>query len=545
MPIDFTRLYGATSPAARGASPVNADLQAALGLSRGQVVTASVSKVASADALQGQWQRRDIELPLAKLPQTLDSPSPSPARSNSAPDPALQSLLSRQALYMVALAIKGHTLITVTDQLLQKGQKVEVLLNSDNRLQLQPPKPPGLEAPPVTANAAPRPASPLVAANSSKPPPLDQISQVLRQLLPEQGRPALLSTVNVWQQGLQHLPNTPQASTLQNLLAELAARPIKLDRAGGAAATVDLPVPPATTIKAAIEHSGALLEPRLAAAIARQAPSTEVSQILNTDTKALLLKIATLSAPDRLAGLVGLTRSEVNALLPSPAAPAAAPPPSTAGTPAQPVQPPAGSYDGAKPLLATQQGLPGLLMLLASTPPASSEMRTLQIQLVTLLHQQTLANLARVRLGQLSPDNPRVRGGELPASTPTALAMDVPVRHDGEIHLIKMTIHEEQENPESGREKNTPSEKIWQVKLHLDTQSIGEFHAHLKFVRNVLSLDFWSADASVLSEARAKFSAIKKALSSAGIDVSQVKYHRGEPVQSGNRLAYALVDINT
>src|SRR5690554_3818281 len=145
MPIDFTRLYGTAAPPARGADSVNTDMQMALGLSRGLAVSASVTKVASAESLQGQWLRREIDLPQAKFPLAGDNQAPQSNRTAPAPDPALQLLLSRQALYVVALAVKGHTLITVTDQRLYKGQQVQLQLNADNRLQLLPPRPPALE----------------------------------------------------------------------------------------------------------------------------------------------------------------------------------------------------------------------------------------------------------------------------------------------------------------------------------------------------------------------------------------------------------------
>src|SRR5690606_23709937 len=154
------------------------------------------------------------DLPQAKLPLAADNQSLQPSRTTSAQtsDPTLQALLSRQALYIVALAIKGHTLITVTDQLLHKGQQVQVQLNAENRLQLLPPRPTGQESLAQASTLTTRPALNPGPAEFLKPPPVDEIKQVLRQLLPEQGRPALLNALNQWQQGLRYLPDTPKVA---------------------------------------------------------------------------------------------------------------------------------------------------------------------------------------------------------------------------------------------------------------------------------------------------------------------------------------------
>lgn len=538
MPIDFTGLYSSPSssqralPAATGAAPVS--------LLRGEVTEALVTRVAPADAAMRELLTAQARTTALKLDAALtgageanaSKPNPaladSPANTKTPLDPRLQALLTSRDLQVAALRLRGQTLTTLTDQPVQKGQRVQVQLDAQQRLQLLPLRP----ATPAPGTAATDKAPGIVtsprgeASHAPIAKPVEAIRQVLRQLLPQQDRPALLAELPQVQKALTHLPATPARAALENTLQQLVRAALPLNNAA----------PPAVvSIKQAVANSGFFLEPRLGAAINNHAPSAHIQQLLNSDIKALLLRVGQLTRPEA-----------VPALIPPPALPGI--PTTAANTPPGPAAPsPATGGESRAVADMTKppaMALPGLLQLLGNTPPAGNEMRNLQTQLVVLLHQMSLSNLARVRTGQLTAESPRARAPEGAQSQPASVIMELPVRHEGQMQSVHLRIEEEDEK-ENPSDAQTQARKAWQVTLKMDTPAVGEFYAHLRYVAETLKVTFWSESGDTLQEARKKFKAISDVLAGAGISVDHVLYRQGKPPQADNQLSYSLVDIKT
>lgn len=520
MPIDFTGLYGQSVPQPRASA---AKVAAPEALLRGDALPALVTRIAPVDAGMRDLLAARAALSELKLGAALTRPATSapasprvdarpisplpesPARAAPVePRQSLNALLAQPTLQLAALRIRGQTLTTLTDQPLQKGQRVLVQLNSERQLQL-------VSSARATPGQAPAPEVPEADR------PRAAISEALRQLLPQRDRPALLPQLAAAQQALRHLPAGPGREQLQQVLQQLARVPLD--------ASAPPRAPRADTLRQAVESSGVFLEQRLAKAVQGQRAAAEVAPLLNSDAKALLLRA------------VHLTRPEVLPALVTPPAPApaakAAPAPITAGEWQQ-------AAEGVK----TRQ-LPGLLQLLAQTPPASPDMRQLQIQLVVLLHQAGLANLARIRTGQLTAEPAQPRGPEGGPPQPGTLALELPVRYQGEIHPLHLRIEEEAQQEQESAPSADQQRRAWRVNLRLETPAIGEFYAQLHYLAGNLKVNFWSERTATLEEAREKFHPVSRALAAAGIAVEHVLYHQGKPAQDHNQLSYALVDIKT
>ena len=517
MPIDFTGLYGQALPTTRSAaaeSPPDA-------LLRGAITSALVTRVAPVDNAARELLMARATQTALQLTSTSGAPSANPASSSNSATastpPKLTSLLTQPALHLASLRVRGYSITTLTDQPLQKGQQVLVQLNSQRQLQLLT----GREAQTATTQ---RPAA---TTSHTTDRPQTAINQALRQLLPQRDQPDLLSQLPRVQQALRHLPPSQGREQLQQLLQQLIAAPQLTLK------TTNHPVTDAVNLRQAVVSSGVFLEQQLAQLVANPNGRTlsEAAPIFQRDLKALLLQVLHHTRAEALPRLFTTPPSSVAAS--HTAASSGTSPPTTS------------DWQQAAELVKAQQ-LPNLLQLLAQTPPRSTEMRQLQIQLVVLLHQATLANLARIRVGQLTAETASARAPEA-AAQPQAvsISLEVPLRFHGEWQPVHLRIEEEPGDETKGAAGKTSSRKAWRIHLRMDTPAVGELYAQLYYLADHLKVDFWSEKNTALSEARQKFQTISQALKAAGIEVEHVLFHHGKPAQHNNLLSYALVDIKT
>jgi hypothetical protein len=417
-----------------------------------------------------------------------------PAGSQSAREALLgqyRTALARNEMHLAALLIKGKSVTTVIDQPLAKGQRLEVQLGADNRLSVITDKPQN------TANT--RQSS--LARTSAL---LGALKPVLRELLPQQGRPQLLAELK----SLPHTASLPSAVGNRQNLSQLLGH---LERIA-----LDVSAPPSgKAVRQALEQSGTLLEPRLARAVQAPSPEAAVKEVLSRDLKAALLQYL---APSKASG-------------------------AAAGT-AAPTRHASAAYSAANAFTPGVPTLPSLMHLLGNHRPeqGGDSLRMLQTQLVMLMQQLSASSLARVRLNQLQPEAHSARAGD--TANPAPLSFDIPVRYDGQLHPAHIEIEEHPE-PEAEKAADDSQEKLWQVNLTLEPPGIGEFFVRLRLRGEQLSLGFWSEQQPTLAKAQQTFKDIRATLEAHNIEVRDVQFHHAAPPYRGNKLSYHLIDVQT
>lgn len=449
-------------------------------LATGERATAQVLKAAPIDATLG-----------AKLLQTPTN-NDAPTGGQSAREALLgqyRTAMARNEMHLAALLIKGKRVTTVIDQPLAKGQRLEVLLGADNRLS-------------VITDKLPNTANPRETSLTRTSALLGALKPVLRELLPQQGRPQLLDALNSLPSSASlpsALGNRQHVSTLLGHIERIA---------------LDLNAPPSgKAVRQALEQSGTLLEPRLARATQEPSPEAAIKEVLTRDLKAALLQYLAPSKTDSSAA--------------------------TAATRNAPT-----AYSAPSALTPGALTLPSLMQMLGNHRPeqGGESLRQLQTQLIMLMQQLSASSLARVRLNQLQPEAHSTRAGE--AANPAPLSFDIPVRFDGQLHPAHIEIEEHPE-PEGESQEDDPQEKLWQVNLTLEPPGIGEFFVRLRLRAEQLSLGFWSEQQLTLAKAQQAFKGIRATLEAHNIEVRDVQFHHAAPPYRGNHLSYHLVDVQT
>ncbi|BFM20856.1 flagellar hook-length control protein FliK [Gilvimarinus japonicus] len=493
MPVDISSLYTSAGslqrPTAAGTASSTSIPLAPGEQAQAQVLKSTPLNAGLAKLLQGATNNPGSS---SNPPASAATSGPDTAESaRSALLDSYRSALARNEMHLAALLIKGKSVTTVIDKPLVKGQVIDVLLTPERKLTALTAK---FDIPSVAESVSPK-TSALLAA----------LKPVLRELLPRQGQQDLLSQ-------LRRLPDVSSSVTQIGGDKSLTKLLGQIDRL---ALNLDAP-PSGKAVRDALEHSGTLLEPRLARATQTSSPDAAVKEVLARDLKAALLQYL---AP----------------LKPAPGS--AAKPQTNAAAPPVPTGAQAASGELA---------LPSLMQMLSSHSQASGgeSLRMLQTQLVLLMHQLSLNTLARVRLNQLQPEAKSSRSADASAA-PLQLTFDIPVRLDGHLYPAHIEIEEQTDEAEDSSEADSETNKLWQVNLTLDPPGIGEFFARLRLRGEQLSLAFWSEQPQALNKAQEAFSGIRSALEAHDIEVRDVQFHRGVPPHKGNQLSYHLVDVKT
>lgn len=579
MPIDLSKLTPRPAQTTSGIALRPASRTSALQqmpLIAGEMVQASISKVAAVSAQQLQsLERLSLEQPLerqaTKEQGSSNAENSLPKASTNKTDITsrqYQALLARPSLYLIQVQIKTQVFTLISDQQLHKGQKITLALDENSHLVLlnKNPKPVASQSVINTNSTSSQ------IAQASAPKPL--LQQILRELLPLHDKPGITENSKMLEHTLQKMPLSDTTKKVVELLQKVQSLTLPVDK-----------TPSLAQVKESLLQSGSLLEARLEKfnpvfeklSSMKKNPlisttkqtfdlNHKISQTLSTDIKSLLLQLVKATQFGVIAKENHTATSILNAHTPESIIKPETnnsnvknialditinnPPTKTLSkqTTATLKQSTAMSFGG---LPLTPKTTPDPI----SIPPpllqifghyghkiqASVDARTLQTQLILLVHQLSLSNLAKVRINQLQPDahhKAQADGGA------QSLSFDIPVRHDGALHNAHIQIFQDDENTQA-KAKKIKSTKCWQVRLHICTDVIGDFYIHLALLNEKLSIKFWSHSTRTLHEAKQKFSKIKVGLESQGIDVDKVQYRQGAPEAPSNALHYSLVDIKT
>lgn len=556
MPIDLSQLsLKATqiSQSVQRSTSTQASIAQNLPLVAGEVIQATINKVSAVT----EQQLQTLKLQSKNATPSTESAVPK-TTFNQAESAQYQKLLTSQTLHLLQVRIKLNNYTLLTDQVLTKGQKVSIFV--DNNLQ------PRLLSKGVLGEFSHKElnyAQTSLRNQATTEPTIlkPTIQQALRELLPQHDKPNITSNLMLLRSVITKIPQTPTTLGIQQLLKGIESLALSVDK-----------TPTVTEVKNSLLQSGSLLESRLAKVISPR-ESTPIKPndinisnavknigktVTSTDIKALLIQLTQSLSPGLLRDNKIPIAQPQKIILTEKALESALITPRSVLIDNDSQKPPAhetflkGSLNLEKPAenptnqlkIAKQILPPSLLQLLGYTgqvnqPPQNA--KTLQTQLVMLVHQLSLSNLAKIRLNQLQPEshkNPHADSGN------TSLTFDVPVRHDGALHNAHIQVIQEHEN-EAAKKAQGQIKKLWQVKLHIVTDVIGSLHIHLRFLDEALSIKFWSDQASTLHEAKQKFSKIKTALLLQGVDVKKIQFKHGAPKNPGNTMAYSLVDIKT
>ena len=239
-------------------------------------------------------------------------------------------------------------------------------------------------------------------------------------------------------------------------------------------------------LRQAIVDSGAFLEAKLA-----DAPTRSTGESIANDLKALLLQF-------------GRVLKEQGAR-------AAAAPPAT--TPAAPVP----TANGA---LRTLPGAAPTLMTLG--PPEQ--------QLHELAHQTegAIARLTTLQLANSAPD-PMAQ----------ALLVELPVRREDEVHMLRLRIEHEDPSRRGGGSRSS-----WTVEAALDLGEAGGLHARVHLQDQRIDVQLRAASAEVVNALTARRGELEAILREAGLDVQRVTCLHGLPVADPDNRPPRLLDLH-
>ncbi|MDO3385575.1 hypothetical protein QWI17_06965 [Gilvimarinus sp. SDUM040013] len=582
MPIDFTQLHGKPSVKPPEGTPNLAKLLSGLSLKLGQSVAAQVTSVRALSLqersfLQSQATAKASAEPLPTKPQAAPS-------SSVTVKPALaSSLLSQPALRLINVAIQARQVALLSSLPVTKGDAVLVtragpqqlviasengkpIAPGSNTTHLEAAKAAGAErvAPAPLPNTSALNAT-ATRATAAEPAALNQ---TLREIIPRLHSSSIEQQTQPLQQLIKLLPRNKLTAGIDSALKDLAKLSLS---------TEQIKQTPRDSLgaqaKQLINNSGSFFESNLAKT-QTASPSSNLNLLLGSDRKAILLKLAHLVASN-MPGLQnqGPMMNTASKGRPQPQ-PQPQPQPNTdaisqivrnlqsthtAGHPPLPgVAPPStttslgassgpipGSTTSVKPeLLDIRQLTPSLSQALlygGTARISTADSATLQTQLILLTHQLTLNSLAKIRGQQVGADTATLRAGE-PASPGSHFSVDLPVRWGEHTDHARISFEEQENEPQP----DSPSTaRSWLVKLHINTDAIGDLYIHMRYFNEQIGLGIWAQNNKILDEAKTKLDTVSKAMKSAGVILSNVNYYQGKPAGRANELSYNLVDVKT
>lgn len=426
-----------------------------------------------------------------------------------------RQLLNSPLLKLVRLEVKQETLITYTDQPVKPGEHLRLYLN-DNRLwQLSARLQTEAARLQQTLNPAPRAQAPAPPASdstlsaqpaSASPQGRAALVEALRQALPLTDKPELSATLPQLErlslpQQRQLLPtNVRQA--LEQLAQQLRSPPQLLQP---------------QALRQTLADSGVQLEHKLAQLIGRaQALATPTAPGRERGEGESLARLMGQDWKGALLNLQQQLRGELNRL-------------------------------GQSPELRPQlpdTNLGQLLSQLAQRPAAELNDRTQRIQLLQLLHQQTLHSLARVQLSQLQAVGHQQAQADSP--TPTqSLSVELPMRLGQEIYTLSLQIDEQWQSGYEEAKRRAGKVRQWQVLLSVELPEAGRLHAQITVREQQVATRLWAENAGTAEQIRGRLNELQQRLEKEGIEVTRLECHAGAPPKRKTQIHYSLVDITT
>ncbi|MBU2887130.1 flagellar hook-length control protein FliK [Gilvimarinus agarilyticus] len=553
MPIDFTQLHAPASANTAATTTSTTRLLSNLSLRVGQPVAAEVTGVRVLTGAEKQLMQAQASSTGAR---------PSSNALNAIKPELATSLLQQSSLKLVNVKIQAQQVALLSALPLAKGDSVWVNRVNPQKLEIM-----SENGKPVMVNpqsAGPKQGSTTATASvlgQMSRPEVAAVQQTLREILPRLQGVSLEQQSQSLQLLSKLLPHNKLANAINESLKALDKQAVPIEVLRTAPQNIA-----GVAIKQAVNNSGTFFEANLMKLLTgAQGKSTEL--LLNTDRKAILLNLARLTGANNLAastqagsiaqGAASQSTSSESAsthslaqIIKSLMTPSST---SAASTPASNVN---SSNNAASPLtghaaqmakanlLEVNRLLPSLSQAFLSgvtAAPQSAEAASLQTQLMLLTHQLSLNSLAKIRGQQLGADPVNPKSAESVGSS-QQFAVDLPVRWGEQTQHARISFEPERDNV---NDKTSTQAHAWLVKLHINTEAVGDIYVHIRYCNEQLGLGFWAQDTSVLQEAKAKLETIRQAMQSAGLAITQVNYFQGKPAGNSNELSYNLVDVKT
>ncbi|WP_164880836.1 flagellar hook-length control protein FliK [Aestuariirhabdus litorea] len=403
--------------------------------------------------------------------------------------------LTRDPSLLIRALVAGKELLLATRQLPPPNQPL-VLVIRDGKLSLElQPNPP--------------------AAIRQSP-----LHQQLQQLAPFIQRPLLSSIGQLLEQypQLQARQSSPLSQTAQQAVERLLNQ---------------LPTPARLSspeaVRSQLANSGLQLESRMAllsianTATTPAAPPSNTTTNISGDLKGLLL-----NALQALGSSAAGTSEGGRTLLQwlqqlSPAA--------RAGT--------ATPYDSA-PRASTLPPFPQFASIsgIRSDAPATSAELS-----VTSLALQLASAAARIQTQQIQS----LIQQQAPSADPNAPIntwfYELPIRNGQQLDSIQLLI--EQYAQRDKKKERADKELRWQINLAFEVAPLAPFQALLSLVDNRAAITLWADAPQTLQLLGAHLGELRSALTSAGLEVEELRCKRGLPPPRETRLERSLVDIHT
>jgi len=556
-----------------------------LGLKQGSEFVARVQEVKPISAEARAQLINEVKVQLAQIPPQSQAPA---AKLLVATLNAQLELLQTDKLQLAQLNTRGQQLLSYTQQPITPGQLLVIKLDNSQRLVImaafaQADIGQELLEQLVAARNANQAAVTQIArllsgagvsalterpASSPSPRPtagdLPILREALSTLLPtkdslQQLLPQLPKLISALQPSTEALPKSPISNSLEQALRALAAQirtPAQVQNPKGLAKAVadsgvfferklaqlaqqqtvgSYSAAEAANLKAANAHPGKL-ESLLRAAKAISGSNANLKANpkvgAETGTVSATQNRHELARQDLKGALLGLAHQLESELTPG------------TSTPGQP-----------SPLATGSQAvnLAALLGHLAAGKLPELSMKNLRQQLMLLLQQHTQGSLAKIQLQQMQALSHLAEQPDNPQQVNHSWQCEIPLRQGQEFHSLQLHFHHQWVEDPGARDKPSDTEaaptakrvRQWQVMINFDIPQMGRFYAQLNLLEENLSLNFWAERPATLARAQDKLSELERQLGQAGINLEQLQFLPGTPVQPKVSLSYALVDIQT
>lgn len=473
----------------------------------------------------------------------------------------LEALIKRPELYLNQLNIKGKTLSTLSNILLQKGLSLRVEVRPDGQLQLisNPNKTQTatssqnastfmqayslgkhLSNPPSGSSIDSQQANVKESGHTLNKQALPIIHQGLRQYLPKQQ--SLAQTLKV----LEQISNSAIKNQIANSHTPTNQKPQalqasqKLDNSGGKDFQAHLnlikvlvnAILPAEklsqveVLKQAITLSGSTLEAKLRAA-ASQIRETQSSQHSNKGIgeKQLLQTPSSSSQIMREHQIPQDLKAQLLQLIQIPSSKA--------------------QQDSAEALQKLFKAVFGEL----PSKALSRSPTEMQNRLNSAIQQTALNAIARITGLQLRHLINRIQEPSLGAG---GGHFELPMRIGDHIYPVVMNIQERfyhekeerQENQETKEQQNKVKSR-WHVFMEFDLDELGTFASDISLIGKQVKTQFWIQQNALWKECQKHLNELRQALESSGIEIEDMQCYEGVAPQKNMNVQHSLVDIRT
>ena len=117
------------------------------------------------------------------------------------------------------------------------------------------------------------------------------------------------------------------------------------------------------------------------------------------------------------------------------------------------------------------------------------------------------------------------------------------VRHDGELHEVRMQLMKEDASDPEAAERNKTTN--WRVHLHFELQQLGPLDVEVNMAMPRVSATFWSETQSTLAALQPALQPLQQSLRSQGVEVDVLSARYGRlPERQHNQIQTSLVDLN-